>query len=395
MAQIPVPIKVLDTTGIRALDRPSVKNEVDLIDLGLKIIHKPNVRKDTVVRRPGKLYLSALPAFGYTLITGFAGTIAANVAFYTSDDEKANVSSVLTEPAYTQFHQVLLPVQANIWTPGNKFNIQTDWGYKKFPQNTYGLGSHTSLADGYRIDYSHIRAYQTIFKTIRPDMFIGVGYYLDHYWNILQVDPPDPTATDFYKYGLTPTSTSSGLTLNFLYDLRRNLINPIQGYFINIIYRNNLKWLGSDAHWQSILLDLRKYIHLPGHSKNILAFWSYSVINLQGSPPYLAMPYTGSDTYINSGRGYVQGRFRGKNMAYFEAEYRFGLFKNGLVGGVVFANAESFAEPTNGKFETIWPACGAGLRFKLNKFSNTNVCLDYGFGLGGSHGIFVNLGEVF
>jgi len=31
----------------------------------------------------------------------------------------------------------------------------------------------------------------------------------------------------------------------------------------------------------------------------------------------------------------------------------------------------------------------------LNKFPRTNICLDYGFGLHGSQGIFANLGEVF
>jgi len=173
LAQDPVPIKIEDTVAPKVQTQPiSVKNQLDLIDIALAILKKKGtVRKDTVVRRNGKLYISALPAFGYTLITGLAGTIAANGAFYTSDEENANVCSILTEPAYTQYKQILLPVQANIWTPGNRYNIQTDWGYKKFPQDTYGLGGHTSLSDGYLIDYSHLRFYQTVFKTIAPDLF--------------------------------------------------------------------------------------------------------------------------------------------------------------------------------------------------------------------------------
>ena len=31
----------------------------------------------------------------------------------------------------------------------------------------------------------------------------------------------------------------------------------------------------------------------------------------------------------------------------------------------------------------------------MNKFSNTNLAIDYGFGVNGSHGLFFNLGEVF
>ena len=292
LAQEAVPPPVLDPVS----KPPSVKNQVDLIDVGLIVVGKKGtVRKDTVVKKNGKLYVSALPAVGYTLITGLAGTIAANGAFYTSSEETANVSSILTEPAYTEHKQILLPVQANIWTPGNKYNIQTDWSYKKFPQYTYGLGGHHSLADGYPIDYSHLRSYSTLFKTIAPDFFIGAGYYLDHFWNVSEVSYPPGVVkgeTDFDKYGFSKKATASGFTLNVLYDLRRNLINPKQGYYINVIYRNNLTFLGSDSHWQSLLIDARKYINLPGRSKNILGFWLYDVFTLQGNPPYLALPST-------------------------------------------------------------------------------------------------------
>ena len=34
-------------------------------------------------------------------------------------------------------------------------------------------------------------------------------------------------------------------------------------------------------------------------------------------------------------------------------------------------------------------------RKRINKFSNTNLCIDYGFGVNGSNGLFLNLGEVF
>ena len=45
--------------------------------------------------------------------------------------------------------------------------------------------------------------------------------------------------------------------------------------------------------------------------------------------------------------------------------------------------------------DTIIPAGGFGLRIKINKYSNTNLCIDYGFGIRGSRGIFLNMGEVF
>lgn len=126
------------------------------------------------------------------------------------------------------------------------------------------------------------------------------------------------------------------------------------------------------------------------------------MFTLGGNPPFLDLPSTGWDTYSNTGRGFIQGRFRGKNLVYGEAEYRFGLSRNGLLGGVVFANAESVTElkvvrgvVENGRFEKVVPAVGAGLRLNLNKSARTNLAVDYGFGLDGSRGLALNLGEVF
>jgi hypothetical protein len=62
---------------------------------------------------------------------------------------------------------------------------------------------------------------------------------------------------------------------------------------------------------------------------------------------------------------------------------------------VVFANAQSFSPVPYSELTTIAPGWGGGLRIKLNKESGSNLCIDYGFGLNGSRGFFVNLNEVF
>ena len=82
-------------------------------------------------------------------------------------------------------------------------------------------------------------------------------------------------------------------------------------------------------------------------------------------------------------------------MFYVEAEYRFRITANGLIGGVAFLNTQSFSGPGHPILQTFAPGGGAGLRLKVNKHSNTNISVDYGFGLDGSRGFFVNLGEVF
>lgn len=82
-------------------------------------------------------------------------------------------------------------------------------------------------------------------------------------------------------------------------------------------------------------------------------------------------------------------------MIYFESEYRYKVSRNGLVGGVVFTNVESFSGDISPAYSKLFAGYGLGLHLRLNKYSNANICIDYGFGQNGSGGFFVNVGEVF
>jgi hypothetical protein len=368
--------------------------QLDLIDVYRNVTKKNSKpRSDT-----NSVHISGLPAAGYSLQTGFAVVLSAEAAFYIdkhpAPDDK--VSNVLTSLTYSQYSQIIFPVQTSIWTKHNKYNLITDWRYLKYPSTTFGLGGNSNINNGSTIDFNYVKLHQSILKYIAKDFFAGVGYYYDYFWNVRQVNVPQGVITDFQKYGLTNTVTASGIAVRFLYDSRTNQVNPSNGWFGSVVYRPNLTLMGSDANWQSLLIEARKYVHFPAGSKNVLAFWSYNWLTLHGKPPYLLLPSTGWDDFYNTGRGYIQGRYRGRNMVYLESEYRFGITQNGLIGGVVFANAESFSKVLSSKqFDIVAPAGGAGIRIKLNKFSGANLCIDYGFGLQGSKGISVNLGEVF
>ncbi|OGX83481.1 hypothetical protein [Hymenobacter coccineus] len=115
---------------------------------------------------------------------------------------------------------------------------------------------------------------------------------------------------------------------------------------------------------------------------------------MASSAPYLDLPATGWDTHSVTGRGYIQGRFRGPGLLYGEAEYRFNLTRSRVLGGVVFANAQTARAPATG-FQQVAPAGGAGLRLCLSKKVGTFLALDYAWGVQGSRGVFFNLGDVF
>jgi Omp85 superfamily domain len=371
------------------------KNSKDIIDVFRSLEKNKKPRIDSLAETVGKLHFSMVPAVGYTLSTGWAGILAGNVGFYTFDPRTTNLSSITTSIVYSQYSQLTVPLLMNLWSQNNKFNYVIDWRYYKYPQDTYGLGGHSSLANADLIDYSQIRIHQSVLREIVTNLYGGFGYFLDYHWNIKELGQADSAISDARRYGLTPKSVSSGLVANLLYDNRNNSLNPDGGLYANVLYRPNFKFLGSDKNWQSLTIDLRKYFKFPSGSNNILAIWNYDWLTIRGKPPYLDLPSTGWDAYNNTGRGYIQGRFRGKNMLYLETEYRFCLSRNGLFGGVVFANAQSFAEIQTNYYDDIWPAAGVGIRIKINKHSKANICIDYGFGADGSRGLFVNVGEVF
>jgi len=353
------------------------------------------MKRDTIKKKSGRIYFSGSPSIGYSLTSGWAAIAVANGAFYMSEEKGEKLSNVYADVVYTQKQQLVVHLQSNLWTQNNKFNIVNDWRYYSYPQKTFGLGGRTLEGNYADQTYQYLRMYQTVMRNIRPNLYAGIGYGMDYHWNIVETDGDVGVINDTRTYGLIDKSMSSGAILNLLYDDRLNSINPAGGSYANIAFRQNLSALGSDQNWQSLLVDLRKYVSWPRHSENVLAFWSYNWLTLNGTPPYLDLPSTGWDTYSNTGRGYIQGRFRSKNMIYLEAEYRFKITRNGLFGGVVFANAQSFTEWPQNTFQSIAPAAGFGLRTRFNKYSRTNIAIDYGFGQGGSQGIFVNLGEVF
>jgi hypothetical protein len=381
-----------DSTHRSFIKRAKSFKELDLIDIVKLVLHKKLMSTSDTVARDEKLHISVLAAPGYTRSTEAIGIVSGNFAFYV-DKHNQNQSSIILEASYTQLNQAVFVIGPNIWTKDDNWNIIGDNKFTRYPQETFGLGGHTQPSAGYVLDYFLLRVHETFLKHIISDLYIGIGYDMDYHFNIKELT--DRTNTDYQKYGGGNKSISSGFKGEVEYDSRRNSINPKGGFYASIIYGYYYRDLGSDNNYGCLKVDLRTFIPLSKNKKHILALWNYDWFTFNGHAPYLDLPNTGWDDAFSTGRGYNQSRFRGKNMLYLEGEYRFPILKDGLFGGVIFANVESFTDYPSNKFTTAAPGWGAGLRVKLNKHSGTNITFDYGFGLHGSNGLTINVGEVF
>ncbi|MEP7278812.1 MAG: BamA/TamA family outer membrane protein, partial [Bacteroidota bacterium] len=317
--------------------------------------------------------------------------------FYLGDRHNTYISNITFSPSTNFKGAFNLPFHSNIWSAGNKWNYEGDMRYSYLPQNTWGLGGNQAQRNKLLINYSYVRFYLTAVKKIGPTLFAGMGYNLDYHISIHStIDSLDLEKFTGYHYGTANhgNSFSSGITFNLLYDARVNSINPLPGYYYNIVYRFNPKFMGSDDWWHSLYVDLRKYIPLSRKGQNVLAIWCYLWSTLGSTAPYLDLPATSWDSEQRSGRGLYNRRYTGRNLLYLETEYRKDITANGLFGFVVFANLNTVAEPGTHRFSYLHPAAGTGLRIKFNKNSGTNIGVDVGFSKG-YHAVYISLGEAF
>ncbi|AFK04916.1 hypothetical protein Emtol_3790 [Emticicia oligotrophica DSM 17448] len=364
---------------------------VDVIDVWHLVFSK-NYSIDTSKAKVKEPLLSILPGFGYSQLTGFTVLVDGNISFYTQPN--TNISVIKLTPEYAQNKQFTPILTTSIWTKNNQYNFVSDWRYYNYKVIDFGLGGSTNPFIFNTYSYQFLRFHQLLSRSISSNFLLGIGYNFDKHFNIIQNE--SQLNTNVSNYEITKPTLSSGLVFNVLYDSRKNENSPVSGgWYFNSSFIKNFKFLKSSSNYYSLYSDFRHYVSLPQGSNNILAFWNINWLTFGGQSPYFDLPSTLWDTYDNAGRTFIQGRFRGKNMLYYEAEYRFDIIKNQLLGGAFFANIQSFSEPQNKHFSNPILGYGASLRTKVNKKSKVYFVVSYGLGKGGARGFFFNLGDVY
>jgi len=366
----------------------------DLIDIGRSVF---NIRPRQPTAYPQKrIYFSFLPTTYSAQSTGSAFITSTTAGFYLGDPKNTFLSTITFAPYWNLKARFGLPLRSNIWFKNNILTLQGDTRLLVYPQFTYGLNSSAPRTNRILLNSQYIRFYQSALFRIQPYFFAGLGYNLDSHLDIETSKGTYIKSVTSYTYGTAAdfNSFSSGYNVSLLYDTRNNLLNPLPGGYINIVYRNNLEFLGSNNNWQSLYIDLRKYVSLSKSTHQLFAFWAYYWTTLTTGTPYLDLPGIGWDPYNRSGRGIPQSRYRGQHLIYGEGEFRSNITSNGLLGFVLFANINSVAQPQTHTFTYFHPAEGFGLRLKFNKKSATNIAIDYARS-SGYHGLNINLGEAF
>ena len=388
--------------------------------------------KTTPPPEPFKLYPAIIPAIGYNPALGFLLGVVGTFGMYLGAPEDTTMSSASALVLVTTEKQLVLQFTTTLMTASNDWELQGDWRFLLYNQDTYGLGTGTPpVQTGFSISgwgstepipgaqpmkFDLLRIHQAALREVIPTIYLGGSFRFDRYFAIvdesLNLGATPPVVTSHYAYsrayGFDPAGYNvSGVAVEALHDSRDSTISPYRGFYAQLSFGVFPTWLGSTQTSTLASGELRAYLGLSDAvPRNVIALWLLASGVTSGHRPYLALPSVGWDARGTTGRGYVQGRLRGTSEVYAEAEWRFRVTDNGFLGGALFVNAHTMSRPAvdvpaygytqaaENLFQTFKPAAGIGLRFMMNREARTNVRLDFAWGVD-SFGIYLGAGEVF
>ena len=373
-----------------------------------------------------KVRAIVLPLIAYSPATGVQLGAGSSLSYTIGINPLTKLSAGSVQLLWTTERQLIAYIRTHMFFNGNRWILQTDWRWYLFRLPTYGLGTgpadniptipddqntpvKPSVYDGgqFPMKYNWIKLHNTLFREVVDNFYIGAGYHLDSYYDIkddkLNLDSSTRVITPHYSYSVqhgfnTLAYITSGISLNFAYDTRDNIINAYKGIYINASYLYNFTFLGSNQNGSRLWAEFRTYVGLSKRvPRHLLAFRAFGFFTVSGELPYLNLMANGFDPINSSGRGYTQGRWRGEDFVYGEVEYRFPISPcSKIIGGVLFANVTTASNRDMHipLFGFLKPGCGFGLRIMVGKNDRTNLLIDFGLGQL-SQGLYLQAQEVF
>ena len=341
----------------------------------------------------GDSRLFLFPTFGGNPAIGFAVGALVNLTNYWGDPATTPLSSMLVSVSFTTKKQMLIAARSDFYTPNDTWHLAGDWRFYRFQERTHGLGSDQPSSTFADVDYDWLRLHQTVYRPVWAGLELGVGYHFDAHQNIALNDEQPKQFLDIPDPVEFESTRASGVSANVVFDRRDHPLNPLSGVLGRATYTWFREALGGTSDWDSLQLEGRAYLSLPGGRQHRIGMWGIGWLT-KGDAPYFNLPSVGWDTYGRTGRGYRAGRFRGQDWVYTELEYRTDVTRNGLIGAVAFVNTGTLSDES-GNFGRWIVGGGVGARLKLDKQRRSNIGVDIAWGREGSFGLFLGLNEAF
>lgn len=356
----------------------------------MKLIKKLLSNKADTTR--GSSFLP-LPVVGYSQETGAEIGGASLYSFYTDRKDTlvrtSRISGIIT---FTTKKQSNFTLKSDIWTPGNKYHVTSEFRYKNFPFNFYGIGNSTLELNEDPITQKLFKFNAGLEKKLGKNIYTGMSLGYESYRF------EDKISGGIYSKDLNIRDKDGGrvffLGITQIFDNRNTNTYTTKGSFLKFNYSYAPDFFGGDNFNGSFIkLDLRNFQSL---SKKTTLGLNAHFQTISGSlTPFYLLPQLGSDEMM---RAYYTGRFRDQNLLALQSEIRLRL--NPRFGLAAFAAAGNVYSDGNLKLIQLKPSIGGGFRYFYDIERGLSVRMDYAIGEQNpgekrQSGFYLSLGEAF
>jgi len=285
--------------------------------------------------------------------------------------------------AYTAKQQFRAFVSTDRWSRENRWGVTAQLEYQRFPQPFFGIGIDAPEAGEEWYESRSLIASATVRRKLARALDAQVGY---RYTNTTVRDAEEGGAIEAGELLGTNGGVVSQAIGGAAWDSRDNLFAPEAGAFVQATAAYSGRAVGADYQFGHYIADARRYMRL---GRGVLAGQAY-IEATSGQAPFDQLSLLGSGTIM---RGYARGRYRDRELAAAQIEYRLPVF--GRLGVAAFAGAGTVA-PTLSKLSSsdVLPSFGAGARWLLLPKQRTTIRVDYGMGKSSS-GLYIAFNEAY
>jgi hypothetical protein len=326
-----------------------------------------------------------VPLLLYTPETHFgAGALFVHFFHLKQDSEESRTSSLAIVAIGTTRRQVILELHPDFYVNSDSLHFFGKLEYQYFPDSFWGIGNNTRDADEER--YKRVRAR---FRGGAQQRIMG-AFYAGGYSDIMEYWGQYSTADGIFATQEIPGESggfTAGIGPMLTLDTRDHNVAARSGSLLNGTFLWFGNEIGSNYAFTKLSLDARQFITLTG--EHVLGLHLLTE-HQRGNVPYYQLAMLGGDELL---RGYYLGRYRDKNLAALDLEYRFPIYWR--FSGVTFAGAGAVSNEFGGLFTApVRWTVGGGLRFSLNQKERLNLRLDAGIGPG-TFGVYFTAREAF
>ncbi|MGJ1319037.1 polymerase [Sphingobacterium spiritivorum] len=311
-----------------------------------------------------------LPAAGYAQESGFEYGIAGTYNFYVDKSDPTNrTSSLILMGTMTTKSQKNIKLNSDIWTKNNDYHILSEFRYRDWPFNFYGLGNDTWESDEDKIGQKLFRARIDVEKKITSSYYAGININYEHFkyedqetGGIYdQQDLIGKTGGQFLAFGISQ-----------LFDTRDVTTFTTKGYYARLRYAYAPDFWGNENFRGNLFdIDLRGFY--PVSKTLSVAMQGIYRSTFGERIPFYQYRDLGGDNIM---RGYYLGRYKDRNYIAGQAELRYRFHPRfGITGfggtGSTFSKEHDIR---------LVPSYGAGIRYFFSLEHSSTVRFDYSFG---------------